>query len=428
MIAFLVKGYKWICQYLLWKKTVINNFLRRNIDQYDSACAIKEAQACYHIDSWKYYTEIVDGLELCKRKGYPYHLIQEADMACVVSPECFEGVQRAVYQFPCPPIYIAEFQEAKVYGYSELISIGETAILDAYVYDKEQKRYQVGGGGILKVHTGKYLLSIYKASNICIENAISMLGWKPDNYYHFTFEIISRLAFADRFIEYRDWPVLVDRSALAIPQLCDLLNSVNECHHPIISVEENVVVQVKHLLYISYNMWMPHNFRTGVQPEPRDYRISQTVVDNIRIPVLRNVKVDKHYSGGRFFLSRKKCVNQRLLNSTEVEQLFRERGFEIIYPEEMSFEDEVNIFRNADIIVGATGAAFTNIVYCKEGAVVAIIAPETHKSYFFSNIAYMVGVKFLFLGADMVEKGMAESTDSFQLDVTKCERFLDELT
>ena len=33
-------------------------------------------------------------------------------------------------------------------------------------------------------------------------------------------------------------------------------------------------------------------------------------------------------------------------------------------------------------------------------------------------------VRFLFLGASIVEKGIAESMDTFELDMEKCERFV----
>ena len=110
-----------------------------------------------------------------------------------------------------------------------------------------------------------------------------------------------------------------------------------------------------------------------------------------------------------------------------MERCFKENGFGIVYPEELSFEEEVRVFQRAEVIVGPTGAALTNVVYCKEGTLIAVIAPLSHKSYFFSNIAYMVGAKFMLLGADMVLKGMAESMDTFCLDMDKCRRFLNRL-
>ena len=67
--------------------------------------------------------------------------------------------------------------------------------------DKDQGRYNIGGGSLAKYRNGKYILATYRESNLVVEKAISMLGWRPDNYYHFTFEIISRLTFADQFEE-----------------------------------------------------------------------------------------------------------------------------------------------------------------------------------------------------------------------------------
>lgn len=64
------------------------------------------------------------------------------------------------------------------------------------------------------------------------------------------------------------------------------------------------------------------------------------------------------------------------------------------------------------------------MAFCHEGAKVGIIIPSANDSYFFSNIANMVNVEFIILGADIVKKEKFYSLDTFVLNPDKCRRFI----
>lgn len=210
-----------------------------------------------------------------------------------------------------------------------------------------------------------------------------------------------------------------------MPQLRELLRCANRFNHPVIEVRLGQKIKVKHLLYVSLDMWMVHNYLPYVKSEPEDFLFSPYVTSNLRECVFEKYPLTSNSKHLKIFLSRNSCLNQRLRNSDEIEALFRNSGFIIVYPEKLSFEEQVRMFQNADLIVGPTGAAFTNVVYCRENTCVGIIVSEIIDTmYCFSNIAYLVNVNLQILGADIVEKGIAESQDQFMLDLDKCRRFI----
>jgi hypothetical protein len=82
--------------------------------------------------------------------------------------------------------------------------------------------------------------------------------------------------------------------------------------------------------------------------------------------------------GRRIFISRLKRTEnggayRGLLNERELIMALRQLDFEIIEPEDMSFEAQVAIFRGADIVVGLGGAGMFNTIFCKPGARVVTI-------------------------------------------------------
>ncbi len=68
----------------------------------------------------------------------------------------------------------------------------------------------------------------------------------------------------------------------------------------------------------------------------------------------------------RVYISRagRRVVN----NEKEVVEVLLDRGFQIVKCEDLSFEEQVRVFYNAEIVVAPHGAGLTNILFAKDGA------------------------------------------------------------
>lgn len=63
-------------------------------------------------------------------------------------------------------------------------------------------------------------------------------------------------------------------------------------------------------------------------------------------------------------------------NELEVEAVMRARGFEIVYPEALTFQEQINVFHSARYIVGPSGSAMFNSAFAPRGA--RIVDIETY--------------------------------------------------
>ena len=423
---FIIRIVKWVPEYIIWRRYWLRSYLFDHVARYRGRIKFGRLQRELNLDAFTEFKTIMGGLEYCKVNSQEYRILNEGEKIEVALAKSFEErskVQRTI--FDSPPIYLTVFTDIDVYGDTNLLSKGRIALSDMCYRDKGIGRYDVEGGCIVSCHRkGKWFQVAYKKTDIVVEEAINCVGWACKNYFHFTFEILSRLPFIDEYEEYRAMPVLVDAGALQIPQMKDLFDRVNIYKHPIIFVGQNAKIRVKKLVYVSRNLWMPPNFKSGTITTAKDYLFSRSTVDNIRNRILSDERYHRDSSYNKIYLSRRKCGNQRLMNAGEIEKIFAEHGFQIVFPEDWSFEEEVAVFHDADVIVGATGAAFTNMAFCHEGAKVGIIIPSANDSYFFSNIANMVNVEFIILGADIVKKEKFYSLDTFVLNPDKCRRFI----
>lgn len=75
----------------------------------------------------------------------------------------------------------------------------------------------------------------------------------------------------------------------------------------------------------------------------------------------------------KVYISRSKVKGRELLNENELENLFSEKGFTIIHPQELTIYEQVKIFSNAKLIAGVGGSAMHNTVYSAHDSKVLII-------------------------------------------------------
>jgi len=67
----------------------------------------------------------------------------------------------------------------------------------------------------------------------------------------------------------------------------------------------------------------------------------------------------------RIYLSRKLFLRQRRVfhNENKIEELFKNNGFEIIYPEKLDYKSQICYYHHAEIMAGLSGSALHNTVY-----------------------------------------------------------------
>jgi capsular polysaccharide biosynthesis protein len=89
--------------------------------------------------------------------------------------------------------------------------------------------------------------------------------------------------------------------------------------------------------------------------------------------------VDPHGSlaGDRIFVSRKPGrTNRECRNAPTVEEFFRQRGFTVLYPEDLSLNEQATAFAHARVIAGFGGSAMLSLVYARRVETVIVLSQE----------------------------------------------------
>lgn len=87
----------------------------------------------------------------------------------------------------------------------------------------------------------------------------------------------------------------------------------------------------------------------------------------------------------RLFVSRKLARRRKLENESEILDLVKLRGFETVYPEEMTLREQVLCFSQAAVILAQHGAALVNMLHAQPGCkIIEMHGPEVTRVHYYS--------------------------------------------
>ena len=397
------------------KKKAIMNFLNSNLHILYQAIKYTYygdgSIASYRVNSIKNY---------CVSNNQPYSTISEGEKTSVYYPEYFQMKNSEELFFKTPELYTANLNHVTIIGGTSIIIANDQCLCDAFFNDTSN-RISLSFPGIVKINKDEAIIHLKNDKHI-ISKGIDLLGFASYNYYHLTVEILSRLKYIDDNPEYDSYPILVDSVVKDIKQYSQMLKTINSKKRKIIYAENGECLLVEDLVVPSYNTWMPINVKEGVKLKDEDFIIAPSGITNIRYHTYSD---KEKKSKKRIFISRKNTQNSRLINEDAIAALFRQHGFEIVKLEEYSYKKQIELFKDCSVVVGASGAALTNIVYCKPETVFVCIIPEQYHFCMYSTIANIIGLRCIFLNPEIVVNTRYMSMDQWKLDELLCEQFID---
>lgn len=109
----------------------------------------------------------------------------------------------------------------------------------------------------------------------------------------------------------------------------------------------------------------PKNFAT-TDPE---------LLNQLRSALLEKFVLTKKQSNRLVYISRSASRGRMVLNETKVVDEIIKVGGTVVYPETLSFEEQVTLFSECSIIIGNHGAGLTNMMFMPAGGVVIELLP-----------------------------------------------------
>jgi glycosyltransferase involved in cell wall biosynthesis len=186
------------------------------------------------------------------------------------------------------------------------------------------------------------------------------------NYFHWLLDLLPRLGYLSNLGYFlTDF----DRIIINTPKLNFHLESLNMINFPIEKLfftESKLTYQLEHAILPSYS---PQSM-LGFQFVKQTFAKSKSPLKNRRV-----------------FITRRNATKRRIVNEEEIFAFLKGLNFEMIELEKLNLHEQIVLFSETEIVVGAHGAGFSNIIFMSPGTKVVEFIDEDRVSILYWILA-----------------------------------------
>ncbi len=264
----------------------------------------------------------------------------------ILTPEVKEmefdylDTQDSVDFFCLPPLYIAVLQDIIYYGErNALLTTSKQIIFQSISslvpFQKVEKKFSFRK---LSFTSKKKLLGTYSVFRTMSTSS---------NYYHSLIDQIPRIYLLNQS-DYRNEEIklLISQSLTRVEQF--FLEKLLPSNIKIEIVNPEQLYHVERLIFPS----IMTRSRAGYLPK--------CYIENLLSKVAPSRKRNKK---NRILISRSKAKKRKILNEKELLNLLKDYGFKKYCLEDLSLEEQIELFYDAEIVISPHGAGLTNLIF-----------------------------------------------------------------
>lgn len=366
-------------------------------------------------------------------------VIESARTFIFTEPKIFgKMVSEVNREVALPSKRIVELRNVTIIGGYQLVCNGSLIILEKS--EDPFFGFVAGTWQYIKVIKNEInkLIAYYDYKRVIkLPHGILLAGRCDKTYFHWLIEYLGRSYILSKSKALSSIPLLV--SADMPRSQFDALEAVLP-QWPIIKIEPETLLKVDDLTIPSINTYHPDTLdlpfwmTSGVCFDTL-YFLQNSIKNFINL----NSEKSSTVKSKHIYLSREGASHsgRNIINNESIKKKLLSYGFDVIDPASLSFREQVTLFQEADLIVGAMGSAFTNLIFCNpDTKIIALSSPYTQKFCMQSNLALFAKCQYHILvgqhpaykdGDEYTNKDYALYAGSFFVDPALLENLLFEL-
>ena len=203
-------------------------------------------------------------------------------------------------------------------------------------------------------------------------------GAGNENYSHWLSDVLPRIALCNKTVNLSeiDYFLLPDHVKQFQSETLDCLKIPK---HKRLSSKKFRHIKAKKLIVTDHpvvtsvrNIKDTHNIPAWIIHWLKDVFLNKSTATNKK----NKIYIDRNEANGNFRSSRS------ISNEDEIKKYLLKNNFIFARLHEMKFNEEVDLFHNAECVVGLHGAGLVNIVFCRPGTRVIELINTSTKSHF----------------------------------------------
>jgi capsular polysaccharide biosynthesis protein len=343
--------------------------------------------------------------EFTKKSGIQTHKLVDAVFVETLEPKVFpaygqDGLVSPHGQYEFPEIFVAIIKKAMTYGGTNLVLVdGEVVCHDLYDFKRDYTSEELHGRTLIDPKSGRIRWLLHDEAPEPMPVAATFVDACAPNYAHWMTEVMPRIVLFCAEEQFKDVPIVVNDGLHK--NIMESLFLVAGADREIITLPIGRALAVDELYLTSVAGYVPFEPRTNKLSGHSHGMFSPQALQILRknLNALRK-KTDEEAWPEKIYLRRSSGA-RNLINCAEIEELLTSSGYVTVEPEKLTFSQQVRLFSCAKVIVGATGAAFANAVFCDNNPNLGIIMSK-HKDMLFgywrnilshipNDISYILG-------------------------------------
>ena len=205
-------------------------------------------------------------------------------------------------------------------------------------------------------------------------NTLSLVqGASGENYFHWLFDVMPKLKITfdqikQKKIDYYYLPEIKSNFQK------EILSKLNISKKKIINSNKIRYLQSDELL-VPEHPWFTKGYMF------KEYnKLPSWIIKWLRKKFLKKTNIKSKYKYIYIDRSDSAFNRSQILNSNLLWKELKNYGFKRLILSNKKFSDQVKIFQNCKIVIGATGAGLANLAFCKKSTKVIELRPKKYKS------------------------------------------------
>ncbi len=255
---------------------------------------------------------------------------------------------------------------------------------------KKNTVMKIGTPRILKKFDGNVLSLVNGASG-------------NENYFHWLFDILPRLIMLEKTNQLKDIDYLY------LPELKEFQIKTLK----LFNIKKKKIINSKKYRHITcdylYATSHPWHKKGNILQQAQN--IPNWIFHEVSKKLLKYKK--RFNCNNKIFIDRResKFNHCQIINDKEIKEFLTKKGFDIYRVGEINLFKQFYLFNNAKIIIGAHGAAFANLIFCKKNTKVIEFFPKKHPNLVNKEISKIRNLKYCFMRSDYIKPKVSNDGD-----------------
>ncbi len=235
------------------------------------------------------------------------------------------------------------------------------------------------------------------------EDVIILTSPHADNFFHWMLDVLPRFWFNDAFPEMKNMTIILPDN-IQTPYWEEFLKIIGKERSYYICKDGPISCKRAYIPSLS----------SGCSPKQIKF-VEKFLTESFGVSTSPTRKK-------KIYISRTDAEKRKIRNEDDVLEVLEEYGFEKVILTELSMKEQIELFREVDIVVAPHGAGNSNMIFADEGATLIEFIPKAYRQRIFWLTTDFKNQKY---GRFIVETN--DKLDTMKVDITRFRKFIDPI-